>query len=249
MNILSIGNSFSQDAHKWLHKLAVANGLEVDTVNLYIGGCSLEQHWQNAVQNAAEYDLEINGGSAVGKTSITQALAMDTFDAVTLQQASHVSGMFESYTPYITELAELIREKQPSARLWFHQTWTYEKSTPHASFSNYYHQIFANYNFDQEEMFRRIERCSERAAKLIGADLIRVGTVIQKLRRSVPAFDYEAGGLSLSRDGYHLSWDYGRYAAAATWLYTLTDALPKAEPFEDFDTALLKNIIKAVAAV
>ena len=39
MNILSIGNSFSQDAQKWLHKLAAGNGVEMDTVNLYIGGC------------------------------------------------------------------------------------------------------------------------------------------------------------------------------------------------------------------
>lgn len=31
MKILFIGNSFSQDAHKWLHKLAKANGVEFET--------------------------------------------------------------------------------------------------------------------------------------------------------------------------------------------------------------------------
>lgn len=37
MKILSIGNSFSQDAHKWLHKLAKVNGVEFEIANLYIG--------------------------------------------------------------------------------------------------------------------------------------------------------------------------------------------------------------------
>ena len=47
MRILSIGNSFSQDAHKWLNKLASDNGIELENVNLYIGGCSLETQWYN----------------------------------------------------------------------------------------------------------------------------------------------------------------------------------------------------------
>ena len=53
MKVLSIGNSFSQDAHKWLHKLAENNGVDLETVNLYIGGCSLETHWKNAKENNA----------------------------------------------------------------------------------------------------------------------------------------------------------------------------------------------------
>ena len=43
MKLLSIGNSFSQDAHNKLHALAKANGVTLETVNLYIGGCSLER--------------------------------------------------------------------------------------------------------------------------------------------------------------------------------------------------------------
>ncbi len=46
MKICSIGNSFSQDSHKWLHKLAKNNGIELQTVSLYIGGCDLETHWK-----------------------------------------------------------------------------------------------------------------------------------------------------------------------------------------------------------
>lgn len=45
--ILSIGNSFSQDAQRYLHELAKSEGMDLQTVNLYIGGCSLERHFRN----------------------------------------------------------------------------------------------------------------------------------------------------------------------------------------------------------
>ena len=53
--ILAIGNSFSQDATHYLHQIAEADGVETKVVNLYIGGCSLERHWQNIVTGAADY--------------------------------------------------------------------------------------------------------------------------------------------------------------------------------------------------
>ena len=45
MKLLSIGNSFSVDAHRWLHDIAAAHGEEIYNVNLYIAGCSLKRHW------------------------------------------------------------------------------------------------------------------------------------------------------------------------------------------------------------
>ena len=60
MKLLSIGNSFSQDAQEWLHKIAVANGVELETTNLMIGGCSLETHWNNMNSGEAAYYLEQN---------------------------------------------------------------------------------------------------------------------------------------------------------------------------------------------
>ena len=54
-------------------------------------------------------------------------------------------------------------------------------------------------------------------------DIIPVGKAIQKLRDSVKEFDYENGGISLNRDGFHITLDYGRFAAAAVWLKKLTN--------------------------
>ena len=52
MKVLAIGNSFSQDATHYLHKIAASDGVEMKVVNLYIGGCSLEQHWKNIQADA-----------------------------------------------------------------------------------------------------------------------------------------------------------------------------------------------------
>ncbi len=38
MYILSMGNSFSQDAQRYLHRIAAADGVEFYICNLFIGG-------------------------------------------------------------------------------------------------------------------------------------------------------------------------------------------------------------------
>ena len=241
MKILSIGNSFSQDAHNFLHKLAKANGAELTTANLYIGGCSLETHHKNVVENNAYYDFELNGGSPERKISIKEALELDRWDIITLQQVSQLSGIFDSYEPYLTSLASMGRKAQPNAKIYFHQTWAYEIDSTHGGFTNY--------NNNQTEMYRRIIETSEIAAKTINAEIIPSGKVIQTLREDVPLFDYKNGGLSLCRDGFHLSLNYGRYAVAATWLRTLTKMDIKYTDFEDFEPESLRKILNVVNSI
>lgn len=238
MRVLSIGNSFSQDAHRWLHTLAAQNGLELEAWNLYIGGCSLELHWKNLMEERADYELEINGLSAGRMISIQEALASGKWDVITLQQASPYSGIYETYEPYLTVLADAARGAQGDAELYFHQTWAYEWTMVSDG--------FAGYGNDQLEMFRRILQASHQAAEKICAPLIPVGEMIQKLREELPEFRVKEGGISLCRDGYHLSLDYGRYAAAATWLHTLTHKPVQVFPLEDFSLALLQRIADVV---
>lgn len=99
MKVLSIGNSFSQDAQRYLHRLAKHEGVELKTVNLYIGGCSLQRHYINMLDDNAAYDFEFNGEQTGIKVSIRQALASDDWEFITLQQASHFSGKYETYLP------------------------------------------------------------------------------------------------------------------------------------------------------
>lgn len=241
MKVLSIGNSFSQDAHKWLNKLAAKNGVDMQTVNLYIGGCNLERHWNNVLENNADYSLELNGCKGERKVSMYEALTMDEYDVVTFQQSSPLSGRPQSYFPFLPNIASLVREKQPKAKVYFFQTWSYETDIASNSFSVY--------DRDQREMYRRIVDASEMAAKVINAPLIRGGEVIQTARETLPEFDYKNGGLSLNRDGYHLSFDYGRFVIAATWFCTLTGKRIVLDSFEDFDMETVRKLLNVVESV
>ena len=214
MKVLSIGNSFSQDAHKWLNQISKDGGEEIYCVNLYIGGCPLKAHWENYLSDEPLYDLEINGEKN-GTINISDALKMDKWDVITLQQASPVSGKPQSYIPYLPKLAENVRRSCPDAKLYIQQTWAYEQDRDSEMFR-------VRYNGDQKEMYRRLIDAYEMASALINAPLIPAGEVIQYLRENVPEFDYTVTGRSLNRDGYHLDLIYGRFAAALTWYGTLT---------------------------
>ena len=47
MNVLLIANSYGVDATRYLHRIARADNVEINTVCLYIGGCSLSTHYRN----------------------------------------------------------------------------------------------------------------------------------------------------------------------------------------------------------
>ena len=218
LHVLSIGNSFSDDAQRYLHQLSLAEGIAIDCVNLYIGGCSLKTHWENARHDEPAYAVQHNGHPLLLDDKpvtayIWQVLQGRKWDVITLQQASHDSGDYATYQPFLGHLAEYIRRWAPGARLMIQQTWAYEKDSNHPG--------FARYQYSQQRMYECLCEAYQKAAKAIQADLIPSGHVIQALRKTAP-FDYENGGLSLCRDGFHMSLDYGRYALAATWYTALT---------------------------
>ena len=238
MKLLSIGNSFSTDSHKFLHMLAKVNGVNLECYNLFIGGCSLETHWQNYVENNEFYDLEINGNEATRKTSINEALTMEKWDVITVQQASVFSGIYDSYLPFLTDLVAVVKENVPTVKIYFHETWSYEIGSAHEG--------FLNYNSSQKEMYLRIKEASRKASELINAEIIPTGDVVQFVRENIPEFDFKNGGMSLCRDSFHLSEDYGRFLAGAVWLKKLTGKTLKEQPFSNFDFEKVKKLINTV---
>lgn len=241
MKILSIGNSFSQDAQKWLHQLAISAGCELFCANLYIGGCSLERHSRNYESGEAAYDYEING-EFVQKISLPEALVKEKWDVITLQQVSGFSGIFASFEPYLSKLSAAVREKCPNARIFLHKTWAYENGSGHPD--------FANYGCSQKRMFEEISKAYNEAVEKTGLDIIPTGDAIQYLRENIKEFDVNRGGIALTRDSFHLSFDYGRFAAGLVWLKALTGINAKAVSFipcidgASADSAVL-DVIKA----
>lgn len=213
IKVLAIGNSFSDDARTFVHQIAAASGIDIVIGNLYIGGCSLERHWQNAQEDAAAYDYS-KTGCANRPSSIREALEEEKWDYVTMQQASHFSGKPETYQPFLNELSAYVRQYAPQAEQLIHETWAYEIDSTHAA--------FPDYGRDQSRMYALLKDAYDRAARNIGgARIIPSGDAFQIARRH-PLFDYAHGGQSLNRDGFHASLTKGRYLLGCVWVETLT---------------------------
>ena len=221
MKILSIGNSLSQDAQRYLHALAKHDGVSLRAVNLYIGGCPLRKHYLNMLDDNAYYDYEFNGEKTGLKVSIRQALASDDWDVVTLQQGSLVSDRMETYTPYLQALAEYVKKYCPNAKLLIHQTWAYKKDSPH---------LITKMGYSTpEEMFAKVEECYRRAAALIEADgMIPSGAAMLRA--------YQLGSENLYYDDCHASRGAGRYLLALCWFKYLTGRGITGNTFAEFDT-------------
>ena len=214
MKILSIGNSFSQDSTALLQLLTD----KITVRNLYIGGCSLDMHAANIENDAAKYELQENGEKMQNAlVSVKEALTSDKWDYITVQQVSGRSGVYESFYPYLGELLDYVR-KYSDAEIVLHETWSYEIGSGHPD--------FAIYNSDREQMAQAIKETYEKVSAKENLRIIRVGEVVQNLRAK-PSFDYKNGGLSLTRDGFHLSLSYGRLLAASVWCKFFTGEIPQ----------------------
>ncbi len=231
MNILSIGNSFSQDAQRYLHKIAKKDGVELNTANLYIGGCSLALHYENMISDKPAYALEINGESSETMISIKDALLSGKWDVVTLQQASHFSPYYDTYQPYISELAKYVRKYVPNAKIAIHQTWAYEQDSERLKDEMCYK--------NHTEMFRDIEASYNRAATEIKADfIITSGELFQKLLTN--------GIDKIHRDTFHASFGLGRYALGLLWYFILTGNNIEDNAFCDFDEEISPSQIAII---
>jgi len=211
LRILAIGNSFSWNAvEQNLSAIALADGKCAIIGNMYIGGCSLERHWNNAQTDNTDYSFrkinQYDVRTVQGKVTLAEALANEPWDIVTFQQASHFSGFPETYEPYLTELIKYVKARVPAGtKLYWHQTWAYAKTSTH--------RAFPDYDKDQDKMYRMIMEASAKACRDHGLTVIPCGTTMQNLRGTFI-------GDNVTVDGFHLN-NLGKYAAACTWYQVL----------------------------
>lgn len=231
MNVLSIGNSFSTDAQRYLHSIAKADGVELNTFNLYIGGCPLSCHYRNMLSEQREYTLEMNGESTDFKVSLKEALLNREWDVITIQQASNESPYYDTYQPYLNSLAEYIRLCVPKAKIAIHQTWAYEQGSERLNIELGY--------ADHTDMFNDIKSSYRKAADEINADIIiPSGEVFQAI--------IDSGIEKVHRDTFHASPGLGRYALGLIWYAVITGNDIKNNAFSSFDEAIYHEHIETV---
>ena len=235
MNILSIGNSFSTDAQRYLHRIARADGFELNTYNLFIGGCSLSRHYRNMLSDERVYELEMNGESTGFCVSMKEALLNRDWDIITIQQVSNEAPYYDTYQPYLDSITEFVRKCVPKAKIAVHQTWAYEENSYRLNTELGYTQ--------QKNMFFDIEESYKKAAEAVNADLIiPSGKLFQLL--------LENGIEKIHRDTFHADFGIGRYALGLLWYKVLTGRNTADNTFCDTDipvSAEQMNIAKKCA--
>ena len=206
MHVLAIGNSFSQDATRYLAAVAAGQGVDLQVTNLFIGGCSLARHTACLRQNEPAYLVEENGVSTGRTIALSQALNARQWDVITLQQVSQESPRYATYQPYLNQLADACRAACPTAALWMHQTWAYEDGSRRLCEELGYASSRA--------MWQDIRAAYAQAAAAIHATgIIPCGRAMQALTD---------GGLPAHRDTFHAGLGAGRYTLALVWYGALT---------------------------
>lgn len=218
VRILSIGNSFSVDAlENHFYELATAAGKKVIVGNMYIGGCSLKRHLNNAEEDLPAYTYYKRGldGRNVRTKEVTlaTALADEQWDYVSFQQQSGRSGIYATWEKSLPALVEYVEARVPEdAVMMLHQTWAYDQIAKNKE--------FVRYDKDQMKMYNAIMDAVSRASDMSGVRMvIPSGTAVQNARTT------SLVGL-MCRDGYHLNKVYGRYVVACTWLYKVLGVNP-----------------------
>lgn len=213
IKILAIGNSFSVDAMEYLYGMLVDLGYEEIVLgNLYIAGCTLETHATNFQNNSASYTYYLNTTGTWNKTASYKpldALASDQWDIITMQQGSPKSGLAQTYDTYLASLVTSVMSVCPDSELAWHMTWAYQATSTHSG--------FANYSNDQMTMYNAILNAVQTKVVPTGwfSKVIPNGTAVQNMRTSFV-------GDNLTRDGYHMSYDKGRYLTALGYAKALT---------------------------
>ena len=210
--MLAIGNSFSQDAvEQYLYELAAAQGDSLIIGNAYIAGCSIDRHYDNLLTGKADYEYRkvVRGiRSNKKKVDLKTIIRDEQWDIISLQQASHFSGLPKTYAN-LAQFKRLVQSYTTNLHVEFvwHMTWAYA--------DDFQSKNFLPYDNSQHKMYTAIVSTIQNVLPAIGNPrVIPSGTAIQLAR-------YRLGD-TLNRDGYHLSYTLGRYTAACTWCEFLT---------------------------
>ena len=207
--ILCIGNSYGDDSVKYIPQIMFSYGKKnVVVANLYIGGCSLENHAKNAKEDAKAYEYRkfVDGEwSNKEKTSLKEGVLDEEWDVIVFQQQSKNTGIWQTYQPFLSELITYVRNLT-DARFAFNMTWAY----PTGSKS----ENFAYYDNNNAKMYKSITSV---VGTKIESDfnfdfIIPTGSAVQNASDKIYLF----------RDDIHLN-EKGRFLASLTWVKELYD--------------------------
>jgi hypothetical protein len=169
VRLLTVGNSFSRNATRYLEDLVEAGGHGLIHRPIIVGGASLQLHADKVQQH--EQDANDPAGLYANGRSLKQELQSERWDFVTIQQASIRSHDVNTYRPYARQLFEAIRKYAPQAEVVVHQTWAYRCDDPRFAAASSKPGEPAT----QEAMYQGLSKAYRTTAAELGVRMIPVG--------------------------------------------------------------------------
>ena len=206
LSILTVGNSFSDDAMEWVYQIAESMGVgKIRLGNLFYGGCRLEWHYTYWTEGQACYDYRENTAGhwrTRSGSTFEAAFRYRDWDFISFQESAQEIQSTKTLYRHLPDLIKMAKELCPNARIVWHQPW----ANPHTNYGNSTQAMY-------DDCMYALRLILE---KYPFDEIITTGTAIQNAR---------ALGLKnsdLVRDGWHLSLTLGRYIAGLTFFSQIT---------------------------
>lgn len=220
LSVLTIGNSYSENTSIYATEIALANGRELTFGYLKSPSCSIEKHYNAAINDIPGFKFQVtapDGNGGVTKTTIKdgngttvdnpnaehgatidEALDYMDWDVIVFQQESSSSRSYETFA-YLDELVDYVHTACPDAKLMFHEVWRWGE-------------------WDASD-FANIKANAERAARENGLGIIASGLAFEYARELMDSATYP------NEDDGH--WQHantqGQYLAGVAYVDTLFD--------------------------
>lgn len=174
MNILTIGNSFSNSLNAYFPQVAESVSEKLNLQAASFGGCELERHWAYIEAEENNPVCRIYRG---GASKLSDILQSENWDIVTIQQASAFSWRAESYEPYAENIIAYIKKHAPSAEIIIQQTWAYRADAIQL-------QKESDWNLNQQQMFELLKENYRKMGERHNCRIIPTGLAVQLAREN-----------------------------------------------------------------
>lgn len=223
LKVLDIGNSYTQDAHRYLENIALATGANIDChVYKAIRGSGSYKSWVDCYKDKdpVTYNISRTLGISIDNIAGTgvandgfifrNALSAVQWDIILIHQVSNYANDYNLWDTnceggYLKELIYILRKTNPQATIGFllihSYRSTYSANTEKSSFVRW----------------KNIADATKQLKRNYGIDfIIPYGTAVQNLRASSLNDEYE-----FSTDGTHLADGLGDYVASCCYYQSL----------------------------
>ena len=227
INILWFGHSYGVDSTELLPQIVSEAGVE----NLYIGrfvkgNCSLEEHYDFYLSDkAGRYSECVPGETEFKKVpkSMREAVEGVKWDYVIFQNSLENEGRYETARPYLDSLVSFVLKTQKERygsepAVGWNMFWPISRLREDGS-NNLCTYRLSFYGNSSDQMWAAYMQATKKLVEETGVDLIiPTGTAVMNARATSLN---DADARDFTRDGYHLSYDRGRYIAACAVFETL----------------------------